>query len=147
MYDSVMLKILMKTSLKLKSAATAGENCLLRKNAHLRPLFAKKFRFHVKKYLEYAGSWVWTVPVIASSWNNLFSQWVIAVPSPPWKKNQFDGKKSLACSSSSTWSSSSAPSKSGQPKWFLTSSTTLGVTMRWKVRFKKPPRTFHGLVT
>ena len=93
MYDSVMLKILMKTSLKLKSAATAGENCLLRKNAHLRPLFAKKFRFHVKKYLEYAGSWVWTVPVIASSWNNLFSQWVIAVPSPPWKKKSIWRKK------------------------------------------------------
>ena len=49
-----------------------------------------------------------TVPVMASSWKILFSQWVRAVPSPPW-------------------SSSSAPSRLGQEKWALASLLTLGV--------------------
>ena len=63
-----------------------------------------------------SSSSCWWLPVIASSPNTRFSQWVMAVPRSPW-------------------SSSSPPSSVGHLKCLRTSLRTLGVTSKCAVLF------------
>lgn len=76
---------------------------------------------------ENTGRLEW-VPLIASASKTRFSQWVNAVPSPPW-------------------SSSSAPSSCAQLKCFCTSATTRGVTIMSTCFLIVPPRTSQSFRT